>query len=127
MIPLLHRNRQVLASVESFFSLLFTGGGETPEQGCPDANRFVPSGPACPTGWVGYERRCYFFSDEERNWTSGQSFCASYNSSLAVIKNETEKVFMLRYKGNAGHWIGLEKDLNQTWKWVDGTELSDDT
>lgn len=97
---------------------------QTCEQSSPDVHPFVPDGPACSSGWIGYERKCYFFSDEERNWTSCHSFCISNNSSLAVIKNKPEKVFMLRYKGTAGHWIGLKKDLDHSWKWVDGTELN---
>uniref|UniRef100_A0ACB8EGL7 Uncharacterized protein n=1 Tax=Sphaerodactylus townsendi TaxID=933632 RepID=A0ACB8EGL7_9SAUR len=51
----------------------------------------VLCGPACPSGWIGYEQKCYFFSDEIKDWTSSQSFCSSYNSTLAVIENEQEK------------------------------------
>ncbi|XP_066474275.1 C-type lectin domain family 2 member D-like [Tiliqua scincoides] len=90
------------------------------KQQCPP----VASPIACPDGWLNYEGRCYFFSEEERSWTSSQNFCASYESSLVIIENGTEKVFLLRYMGTAGHWIGLQKDPHQTWKWVDGTEIN---
>ncbi|XP_032997469.1 C-type lectin domain family 2 member D-like [Lacerta agilis] len=98
-------------------------GGES-NQTCPDANNSAVLGPACPDGWVGYERKCYFFSEEERNWTSAQSFCISQGSSLAAIQSELERVFMLRFKGEADHWIGLRKDFNDTWIWADGSEYS---
>ncbi|XP_054834201.1 C-type lectin domain family 2 member B-like isoform X2 [Eublepharis macularius] len=74
-------------------------------------------GPACPDGWINYEGKCYFFSEEEKNWTSSQTFCESYGSSLAVIETEPEKC-------SVDYWIGLQKELDQTWKWVDGTELN---
>uniref|UniRef100_A0A670ISN9 C-type lectin domain-containing protein n=1 Tax=Podarcis muralis TaxID=64176 RepID=A0A670ISN9_PODMU len=47
---------------------------------------------ACPAGWIVYEGKCYFFSEEERNWTSAQRFCISQGSSLATIQSELEKV-----------------------------------
>ncbi|XP_053159991.1 C-type lectin domain family 2 member D-like isoform X2 [Hemicordylus capensis] len=97
---------------------------KTTDDVCPHMDVPVLYGPACPTDWIGYERNCYFFSEEERNWTFGQSFCSSLGSFLAVIESEPEKVFILRYKGKADHWIGLKKDSNQAWKWADGTEFN---
>nr|XP_056722982.1 C-type lectin domain family 2 member D-like [Euleptes europaea] len=84
----------------------------------------APCGPACPSGWIGYEGKCYFFSDGVKDWTAGHSFCASYGSSLAVIESEPEKAFLMRYMCSTDHWIGLRKDPGQTWKWADGTELN---
>ncbi|XP_062978351.1 C-type lectin domain family 2 member D-like [Elgaria multicarinata webbii] len=83
----------------------------------------VPLEPPCASGWIGYEGKCYFFSEEEKNWTSSQTFCTSCGSSLASIKSEQEKAFILRYKGKADHWIGLQKDQGQGWRWADGTEF----
>ncbi|XP_061475171.1 killer cell lectin-like receptor subfamily G member 1 isoform X2 [Rhineura floridana] len=92
-------------------------------QTCPAVSVPFPLGPACAAGWIGYERKCYFFSEEERNWTSGQNFCLSHGSSLAVIESELEKVFLLWFSGRAYHWIGLRKAPNETWIWADGTEF----
>uniref|UniRef100_A0A8D2LKB5 C-type lectin domain-containing protein n=1 Tax=Varanus komodoensis TaxID=61221 RepID=A0A8D2LKB5_VARKO len=75
------------------------------------------------SGWIGYEGKCYFFSEEEGNWTHGQNFCSSHGSFLARIETESEKVFLLRYKGRADHWIGLSKDQSEAWKWADGAEF----
>uniref|UniRef100_A0A8D2LKE9 C-type lectin domain-containing protein n=1 Tax=Varanus komodoensis TaxID=61221 RepID=A0A8D2LKE9_VARKO len=77
----------------------------------------------CAAGWIGYEGKCYFFSEEEGNWTHGQNFCSSHGSFLARIETESEKVFLLRYKGRADHWIGLSKDQSEAWKWADGAEF----
>ncbi|XP_077781312.1 C-type lectin domain family 2 member D-like [Podarcis muralis] len=98
-------------------------GGRS-NQTSPEVNNCPVLGPACPAGWVGYEGKCYFFSEEERNWTSAQCFCISQGSSLAAIQSELEKVFMLRFKGEADHWIGLRKDFDDTWIWADGSENS---
>uniref|UniRef100_A0A8D2Q6Y4 Uncharacterized protein n=1 Tax=Varanus komodoensis TaxID=61221 RepID=A0A8D2Q6Y4_VARKO len=46
----------------------------------------------CAAGWIGYEGKCYFFSEEEGNWTHGQNFCSSHGSFLARIETESEKV-----------------------------------
>uniref|UniRef100_A0A8D2L6Z7 C-type lectin domain-containing protein n=1 Tax=Varanus komodoensis TaxID=61221 RepID=A0A8D2L6Z7_VARKO len=78
---------------------------------------------ACPSGWIYYLGKCYFFSEEERNWSDSQQFCDSQDATLALIKTEPEKAFVLRYMGTVGHWIGLAKDSGQAWKWVDGTEF----
>ncbi|XP_060094223.1 C-type lectin domain family 2 member D-like [Heteronotia binoei] len=74
---------------------------------------------SCPPGWLHYEGICYYFSNEERNWTSSQDFCSSYNASLATIENE-EKDFVMRYREKVPYWIGLTRLLGQPWKWQNG-------
>ncbi|XP_053234750.1 C-type lectin domain family 2 member D-like [Podarcis raffonei] len=98
--------------------------GVKSNQTSPDVNYSAVLGPACPTGWIVYGGKCYFFSEEKRNWASAQRFCISQGSSLAKIQSELEKVFMFRFKGDADHWIGLRKDFNDTWIWADGSEYS---
>ncbi|XP_026518513.1 C-type lectin domain family 2 member D-like, partial [Terrapene carolina triunguis] len=46
--------------------------------------------PSCPDGWVGYQRQCYFFSEDERNWTASQSYCSSRGASLAGLDGGLE-------------------------------------
>ncbi|XP_061475199.1 C-type lectin domain family 2 member B-like isoform X1 [Rhineura floridana] len=77
---------------------------------------------SCPDGWVGYQRRCYYFAESEANWTSSKISCASLNASLAVIDSPEEMNFLRRYKTRADHWIGLQRDLEiEPWKWINGT------
>ncbi|XP_032997813.1 early activation antigen CD69-like [Lacerta agilis] len=52
----------------------------------------VSSVRACPALWINYEGKCYFFSEEKRDWASSQIFCDSHNSALAVIDSEQEKI-----------------------------------
>ncbi|XP_053234754.1 C-type lectin domain family 2 member D-like, partial [Podarcis raffonei] len=83
-----------------------------------------PSTPneCCPDGWIGYQRKCYYFSDSERNWTYSHNYCASFDASLVVIDSQEEMSFLRRYKGPHDHWIGLQRmDDQEPWKWIDGT------
>ncbi|XP_067424279.1 early activation antigen CD69-like isoform X2 [Emydura macquarii macquarii] len=60
----------------------------------------------CPEGWLGYLGKCYYFSEVEANWTSSQSNCAAFNTSLAVIDSVREMGLCVRVL-----W-GLYADLN---------------
>ncbi|KAI1238834.1 hypothetical protein IHE44_0011925, partial [Lamprotornis superbus] len=44
----------------------------------------------CPPGWLYFQRRCYYLSDNEADWNSSQSNCSSHNASLLVIENPQE-------------------------------------
>ncbi|XP_039373650.1 C-type lectin domain family 2 member D-like [Mauremys reevesii] len=83
-----------------------------------------PAVPCCPEGWVGYRGKCYYFSETEGNWTYSWSNCSSLGASLAGIDSEQEMMFLLRYKGVHDHWIGLQKEQGQPWKWTNGTEFN---
>ncbi|XP_039374400.1 C-type lectin domain family 2 member D-related protein-like isoform X1 [Mauremys reevesii] len=77
---------------------------------------------ACPDGWVGYQGKCFYFSETEENWNNSQSHCSSLNASLASIDSLPELDFMLRYKGIPYRWIGLQREQGegQPWKWTNG-------
>ncbi|XP_069506609.1 C-type lectin domain family 2 member D3-like [Ambystoma mexicanum] len=87
-----------------------------------NANREVL--PPCGEGWIWFRSKWYFFSEAEANWTDAEHACASLHSSLAVIDNQREMDFVMRYKGEIDHWIGLRRDSDQPWRWVNGTEFS---
>nr|XP_023969466.1 C-type lectin domain family 2 member D-like isoform X1 [Chrysemys picta bellii] len=88
---------------------------------CPRCPPHVTA--ACPDGWVGYQGKCYYFSETEGNWNNSQSHCSSLNASLASIDSLPELNFMLRYRGILYHWIGLHREQGegQPWKWTNGT------
>uniref|UniRef100_A0A674JTP9 C-type lectin domain-containing protein n=1 Tax=Terrapene triunguis TaxID=2587831 RepID=A0A674JTP9_9SAUR len=52
-----------------------------------------PDSPAacCPEHWIGYQGKCYLFSEDEANWTSTQHFCSSHGASLAWLDTLQEK------------------------------------
>ncbi|XP_069506591.1 early activation antigen CD69-like [Ambystoma mexicanum] len=79
--------------------------------------------PPCGEGWIWFRNKCYFFSEVEATWDYAKHACASWNSSLAAIDNQREMDFMMRYKGEIDHWIGLRRESGQAWKLVNGTEF----
>ncbi|XP_065420234.1 C-type lectin domain family 2 member D-like isoform X2 [Chrysemys picta bellii] len=88
---------------------------------CPSSPPHVTA--ACPDGWVGYQGKCYYFSETEGNWNNSQSHCSSLNASLTSIDSLPELDFMQRYRGIPYHWIGLHREQGegQPWKWTNGT------
>ncbi|KAJ1122150.1 hypothetical protein NDU88_000654 [Pleurodeles waltl] len=80
--------------------------------------------PPCGDGWIWYRDKCFFFSEDEGDWTEAKDSCAALNSSLALVDTQEELDFMLRFKGTRHRWIGLQREFNQQWKWVNGTEFS---
>nr|XP_023969462.1 C-type lectin domain family 2 member A-like [Chrysemys picta bellii] len=83
-----------------------------------------PSCSACPDGWVRYLEKCYYFSQAEGNWTYSQSHCSALGASLAVIDTQQEMDFVVRYKDPSDYWIGLQRELDQPWKWANGTKFN---
>ncbi|XP_075769608.1 C-type lectin domain family 2 member B-like [Pelodiscus sinensis] len=81
------------------------------------------AGPACPDCWVGFQRKCYYFSEAEGNWTNSRDNCSALGASLAGIDSLQEMAFLLRYKGVQDHWVGLRREQDQPWKWANGTEF----
>ncbi|XP_036864619.2 C-type lectin domain family 2 member D-like isoform X2 [Manis javanica] len=84
---------------------------------CPEA--------ACPESWIGFQRKCFYFSDDTKNWTFSQRFCVSQGADLVQVETLQELHFLLRYKGPSDHWIGLSREQGQTWKWINGTEWTE--
>ncbi|XP_044288581.1 C-type lectin domain family 2 member B-like isoform X2 [Varanus komodoensis] len=80
--------------------------------------------PLCLQDWVGYNRRCYFFSDDEGTWDTAQSNCSFHGASLAVIDTQKEKDFLLQHKGASDYWFGLRRIDEQPWKWTNGSDFN---
>ncbi|XP_029958890.1 C-type lectin domain family 4 member G-like [Salarias fasciatus] len=86
----------------------------------------------CQSGWENFQSQCYAVIDPERRnrrtWEEAREDCRGRNSDLVVINNDEEKRKVSDLSWNSGtdsgYWIGL-RVLNGTWKWVDGTELTD--
>lgn len=92
---------------------------------CPGQYKFpVPSdshGSSCSEEWVVYRRKCYFISTTTKSWTLAKNSCSKDGATLAVIESEKDMNFLKRYVGQAEHWIGLNNEGGQKWKWSDGT------
>jgi hypothetical protein len=46
----------------------------------------------CPEDWLLYGRKCYFFSEEPRDWNTGRQYCHTHEAALAVIQSQKELV-----------------------------------
>ncbi|XP_073451666.1 C-type lectin domain family 2 member A-like [Aquarana catesbeiana] len=81
----------------------------------------------CMNDWILYRDKCYYFSSGRDTWSYSQTFCESFNSSLAVIDNQQELSFLMRFKGSSNHWIGLSRNEDDTsWVWTNGSSYSED-
>ncbi|XP_012892259.1 PREDICTED: C-type lectin domain family 2 member H-like, partial [Dipodomys ordii] len=80
---------------------------------------------SCPRDWIAFGNKCYYFSDDGRNWTSSQAFCASFGANLVKFDSKEELNFLERHTDSCDHWIGLRRESPQrSWKWTDNTEFS---
>ncbi|XP_007515858.2 early activation antigen CD69 [Erinaceus europaeus] len=77
----------------------------------------------CTDDWIGYQRKCYFFSTKKRSWSLAQNECSAHGATLALIHSEKDLIFLKRYVGGDKHWIGLKNETDQMWKWSDGRKF----
>ncbi|XP_062978357.1 C-type lectin domain family 2 member D-like isoform X2 [Elgaria multicarinata webbii] len=83
-----------------------------------------PIDAACPDGWVGYGGKCYYASEEERNWNISAVNCSSFDSTLAVIDSRRDLDFLMKFTRPFHFWIGLSREaLEMPWRWPNGTQL----
>nr|XP_060162775.1 C-type lectin domain family 2 member D isoform X3 [Globicephala melas]XP_060162776.1 C-type lectin domain family 2 member D isoform X3 [Globicephala melas] len=79
----------------------------------------------CPKEWIGFGNKCFYFSEDARNWTFSQTFCTSLEAGLGQFETKEELNFLKRYKGPSDHWIGLRRESSlHVWKWTDSTEYN---
>ncbi|XP_052030943.1 C-type lectin domain family 2 member G-like isoform X1 [Apodemus sylvaticus] len=80
---------------------------------------------ACPTKWIGFGNKCFYFSEDLSNWTSSQTFCREQEAQLTQFDNVEELEFLKRYKGIFDYWIGLHRESSEgPWRWTDNTEYN---
>ncbi|KAM9308969.1 CD209 antigen-like protein C isoform 2-T2 [Pholidichthys leucotaenia] len=88
----------------------------------------------CLEAWVQFESSCYWFSDSKyfsgwKTWEKSNDDCREMNAHLVVVESQEEQKFISNhthfYKDEKhGYWIGLKKDMESWWKWVDGNNLT---
>ncbi|XP_061863582.1 C-type lectin domain family 2 member B-like isoform X2 [Colius striatus] len=76
----------------------------------------------CPSDWIGYKKKCYFISGEEKDWTSSQTFCTQNRSLLAVFENQEEVYSLAKHLKIDDSWIGLRKK-GEVFYWENGIAL----
>ncbi|RMC11835.1 hypothetical protein DUI87_11961 [Hirundo rustica rustica] len=76
----------------------------------------------CPSGWVGYNGVCYYFSRDYGTWDQGQERCSELGASLAIVK-DAEMDLLFRLRGNVDFWLGLRR-RGERLQWGNGSNFS---
>lgn len=80
--------------------------------------------PGCPSEWVYYKDKCYFFSKDLHSFDDAKATCESESASLLIINNlEEQKWLKTQTHGKGYFWMGLtDRAEENVWRWLDGTE-----
>ncbi|XP_077946969.1 CD209 antigen-like protein A isoform X2 [Gasterosteus aculeatus] len=78
----------------------------------------------CPEGWTMFRGSCYLLSTRDGSWENGRKDCTDQRADLVIIDSLEEQKFLSNIITRHS-WIGLsDKDIEGTWKWIDGTPLT---
>ncbi|XP_006732196.1 killer cell lectin-like receptor subfamily F member 1 isoform X1 [Leptonychotes weddellii] len=79
----------------------------------------------CPSEWLKYQKKCYWFSNEMKSWSDSYGYCLGRKSHLPIIQDQLEMAFIQKNLKQTNYvWIGLNfTSLKRTWTWVDGSPL----
>ncbi|XP_066842966.1 C-type lectin domain family 2 member B-like isoform X2 [Anser cygnoides] len=78
----------------------------------------------CPDTWIGFQGKCYYFSENKSNWNTSLEKCKALEASLTSIDSLDELAFIKHYRGQANHWFGLHKEGDGQWRWTNGTAFN---
>ncbi|MEE6487067.1 hypothetical protein FKM82_014784 [Ascaphus truei] len=81
----------------------------------------------CPLSWVALNGKCYYFSEERKNWSASREYCEQIKSKIISMEEDKEKVLISnQVPMRKGHfWIGLRK-TDGHWYWETGGKLQKD-
>nr|XP_012595439.1 killer cell lectin-like receptor subfamily F member 1 isoform X1 [Microcebus murinus] len=79
----------------------------------------------CPSEWLKYQGKCYWFSAEMKTWNDSYVYCLERKSHLLIIQDQPEMAFIQRNLKQSNYvWIGLYfTSMKKPWTWVDGSPL----
>uniref|UniRef100_A0A669Q659 C-type lectin domain-containing protein n=1 Tax=Phasianus colchicus TaxID=9054 RepID=A0A669Q659_PHACC len=63
--------------------------GQISQPSCSPRSHFSH---VCPNAWLGFQGKCYYFSNTESDWNSSRKHCQRLGASLATVDTEEEKV-----------------------------------
>ncbi|XP_062421138.1 asialoglycoprotein receptor 2-like [Pungitius pungitius] len=79
----------------------------------------------CPERWRRFRSSCYLLSPRDDSWENGRKNCRDQGADLVIIDSLEEQKFLSSFTTRFS-WIGLsDKEIEGTWKWVDGTLLTE--
>ncbi|XP_029435051.1 C-type lectin domain family 2 member L-like [Rhinatrema bivittatum] len=83
----------------------------------------LPPAEPCPEDWIYYQRRCYFFSENEADWARSEDFCSSQGACLILIDDKKEMNFITTQMWAPSVWIGLHKNEREI-QWLNGSAFN---
>ncbi|XP_075967259.1 CD209 antigen-like protein A isoform X2 [Anarhichas minor] len=79
----------------------------------------------CPEGWRRFSCSCYLLSTRTDSWEESRKDCRDKGADLVIIDSLEVQKFISSIVTDRT-WIGLsDRDEEGTWKWVDGTPLTE--
>lgn len=79
-------------------------------------------GTVCPKDWDFHQGRCFFFSISESSWKDSSDYCATQESTLAIVNTPEKLKFLLDRAGAETYFIGLIRQPGQKkWRWVNNS------
>ncbi|KAM6968315.1 C-type lectin domain family 4 member E-like [Aplochiton taeniatus] len=83
----------------------------------------------CPEGWMHTGDKCYYFSNDKKDWLGSRDSCTEMGSHLTILHTHEQHDALgkeaRRIGGMEYHfWIGLsDMEKEGDWRWVDNTTL----
>ncbi|XP_066472848.1 CD209 antigen-like protein C [Tiliqua scincoides] len=76
----------------------------------------------CPAGWVLNRGQCYYFQEQEKQWSFAKQSCKDQGGYLVIINDNDEQTFLNSKKKSITYWIGLsDRQTENKFFWVDGS------
>ncbi|XP_071403347.1 snaclec coagulation factor IX/factor X-binding protein subunit B3-like [Centroberyx affinis] len=79
----------------------------------------------CLDGWHSFRGNCYLLVNDYDTWRNAESYCATFESSLASAHSLWEYRFLQRLAQTGGHtvaWMGGYY-FQGDWRWEDGSQF----
>lgn len=79
-----------------------------------------------PTAEGSFKGNKYLLFDKNTTWTEAREICKQYDGHMATIESTDENTFIKNFlKGGKRGWyyLGGQKE-NNSWKWLDGTDIN---
>lgn len=76
----------------------------------------------CPAGWVLNKGQCYYFQEQQKQWSFAKQSCKDQGGYLVIINDADEQTFLNKRKKSVAYWIGLsDMQTESKFIWVDGS------
>ncbi|XP_067326422.1 macrophage mannose receptor 1-like [Anolis sagrei] len=109
-------NEMYFSVCEKYHGILPTEAPETPGR-CSKESRLY---------WIPFQAHCYYINPSRTTWAEAAMGCTYLGGTLASIENAAEMNFLLEHTAHlstTSFWIGLFKNVDGEWIWLDNTEL----